>query len=224
VEVRRFNLKLKILNAFPGLGGNRRLWGDRHEVTAVEYNLSIAKFYQDHFKNDNVVIGCAFEYILNNYKEFDFIWASPPCPSHSRARFWNASGDDSVCKPVYPDFRLYELVTFLKHYFKGLWCVENVKPFYEPLMNPKQVGRHLFWSNFNILPFNKKDADCTNGKIEDWEELHGFDISEYKFDDVRRDKVLRNCVNPDLGNHILECAIDINSMREKEKTQQLTFL
>jgi site-specific DNA-cytosine methylase len=28
----------------------------------------------------------AKEYLLENYKNFDFIWASPPCQTHSRIR------------------------------------------------------------------------------------------------------------------------------------------
>ena len=27
---------MKILNLYSGIGGNRKLWGDEHEVTAVE--------------------------------------------------------------------------------------------------------------------------------------------------------------------------------------------
>ena len=45
---------------------------------------------------------------------------------------------------------LYEEILFLKHHFKGKWVVENVKPYYEPLIKPQILERHCFWSNFEI--------------------------------------------------------------------------
>jgi site-specific DNA-cytosine methylase len=74
---------MKILNLYAGIGGNRKLWGDEHEVTAVENNEKIAKIYKDLFPKDQVIIADAHEYLLEHHKEFDFIWSSPPCPTHS---------------------------------------------------------------------------------------------------------------------------------------------
>jgi len=73
---------MKILNLYCGIGGNRKLWGDEHEITAVEHDPNIAKIYQDFFPNDKMIVGDAHQYLLDHYKEFDFIWSSPPCPSH----------------------------------------------------------------------------------------------------------------------------------------------
>jgi DNA (cytosine-5)-methyltransferase 1 len=203
---------MKVLNLYAGLGGNRKLWKDV-EVTAVENNESIAKFYKDHFPGDIVIIADAHQYLLEHYSEFDFIWSSINCPSHSRARFW-ASVSNKRYKPIFPDMKLYEEILFLKHYFKGLWVVENVNPFYEPLINPSvKIGRHLFWSNFYIKQINVKEACINRGNITEWQELHGFDISGYKFTS-RRDKILRNCVNPELGLHILNCAINKESVTQ----------
>jgi len=39
---------MKIYNGYAGIGGNRKLWGPEHEITAVELNPDIAKIYQDH--------------------------------------------------------------------------------------------------------------------------------------------------------------------------------
>lgn len=33
---------MKILNLYAGIGGNRKLWGDDHEITAVEIESKIA--------------------------------------------------------------------------------------------------------------------------------------------------------------------------------------
>ena len=64
--------KLKILNLYAGIGGNRKLW-KKVEVIAVEMNPEIAKVYQDFFPKDKVIIEDAHEYLLKHYKEFDFI-------------------------------------------------------------------------------------------------------------------------------------------------------
>jgi len=208
---------MRALNLYAGLGGNRKKWGGV-EVTAVEMNPSIAKFYSDHYPNDKMIVGDAHKYLLNNYQEFDFIWSSVNCPSHSRARFWAAKG--GKFNAVFPDMKLYEEILFLEHYFKGKWVVENVKPFYTPLLTPKvEIGRHLFWSNFRIRKTEFVEADIKDGNIGEWQSLHGIDISGYNFT-TRKDKLLRNCVHPDLGKYILDCA---NNVREvnSESQQQL---
>lgn len=213
---------MKILNLYSGLGGNRKLWSNEHQVTAVENDPSVAQFYADHFPNDIVIVGDAHEYLLHHYHEFDYIWSSPPCPSHSRARFWASRPNDKV-KPIYPDMRLYEEILFLKNYFDGKWSVENVVPYYDPLIDPtRKLGRHLFWCNFELIKFDSNDADCTGGDVQEWQELHGFDISSYKFDQ-RRDKILRNCVEPELGRHVLECAINIEEVKTNLKQMELAL-
>ncbi|HEC40865.1 MAG TPA: DNA cytosine methyltransferase, partial [bacterium] len=84
---------MKILNLYAGIGGNRKLWGDKHEIIAIEIDPKIAAIYQDLFPNDKVIIADAHQYLLEHFKEFDFIWSSPPCPSHSRTNtFLHAQG------------------------------------------------------------------------------------------------------------------------------------
>ncbi|MFA6897226.1 MAG: hypothetical protein WCQ96_03000 [Patescibacteria group bacterium] len=64
---------MKILNLYCGIGGNRKLWGNEHEITAVENNPQIAKIYQDFFPNDKVIVGDAHEYLLEHFKEFEIL-------------------------------------------------------------------------------------------------------------------------------------------------------
>ena len=140
---------MKILNLYACLGGNRYKWNevkDDIEVTAVELDPEIAKLYQERFPQDKVVVADAHQYLLDHYKEFDFIWSSPPCPTHSTFQITMKTKR----KMKYPDLKLYEEILFLKHFYNGKYCVENVMPFYEPLIAAKKRGRHLFWTNFNI--------------------------------------------------------------------------
>jgi len=197
----------KVLNLYAGIGGNRKLWTDC-EVTAIELNPEIAKIYQDFFPDDKVIVADAHQYLLDHFKEFDFIWSSISCPSHSRARYWSAKGNDRVSE-VFPDLKLYEEIIFLDNYFTGKWIVENVVPYYKPLISPSvKIGRHLFWASFQINKTNFKDADIKHGNINEWQKLHGFNISEYKIKN-RKDQILRNCVNPELGLYIFNRAQNI---------------
>jgi len=199
---------MKILNLYAGIGGNRKLWeSGEHEITSVEYREDIADVYRYYFPKDTLVIGDAHQYLLDHYKEFDFIWASPPCQTHSRARMWGFKNNEKV-ETKYPDMKLYQEIIFLKHYFNGLWIVENVDPFYKPLIAPeRKMGRHLFWSNFPIRGMhNIKEADINRGTRQEWSELHGFDLTNFKIK-TRKDQIYRNCVHPDTGLHILNCAL-----------------
>lgn len=205
---------MKILNLYAGIGGNRKLWGNKHKITAVENDPNIAQAYKKIFPKDEVIIGDAHQYLLDHYKEFDFIWSSPPCPTHSRARFGLGVGSGKV-KGVYPDMRLYQEIIFLEKHFKGSWCVENVQAYYKPLIQPQVVGRHWYWTNFEITPMKTKAPVLTaisNNKYtrsavraatyKEFEKFYGFKLSKYKGFDKRL--VLRNCVEPEVGLHILK--------------------
>lgn len=194
--------KLKVLNLYAGIGGNRKLWGDEFEVTAVEFDSNIANVYKDLYTNDTVIIGDAHEYLLNNYKKFDIVWASPPCQSHSSFR-QNIGVRFRGVKPIYPDMKLYQEIIFLQYNFKGKYVVENVKPYYKSLIPATcELQRHLFWANFDITNKEFEKDNIRSSNIDDLEELHGFDLSKYKLPNKRQ--VLRNCVSPSVGLHIID--------------------
>lgn len=190
---------MKILNLYAWIGWNRKLW-DWHEITAVEFNPDIAKVYQDLYPNDIVIVWDAHQYLLDHYKEFNFIWSSPPCQSHSSFRH-NICVRFRGTPPKYPDMKLYEEIVFLQHYATCKWVVENVKPYYTPLIPCKLIQRHLFWSNFDIPDFEVKKDNIRTAQIADLEKHHWFDLSKYKLPNKRQ--ILRNCVYPEVGKHIL---------------------
>ena len=199
---------MKILNLYACLGGNRYKWtpnGNEHDITAVEFDPELARMYQERFPNDTVIITDAHQYLLDNYKDFDFIWSSPPCPSHSRARYWGSKGGQ--CKVKYPDLDLYKEIILLKYYFNGKWIVENVVPYYEPIITPsKKLGKHLFWSNFVIPEF--KTISAHYEKQVEIESFHNINLSEYKGKQSKK-KIARNMVHFDTGKKILDTALGI---------------
>jgi len=190
---------MKGLNLYTGIGGNRKLWKDV-EVTAVEMNPDIAKIYQDFFPEDTVIVGDAHAYLLEHYKEFDFIWASPPCPTHSRM---NTMQVPQGMNPRYPDMKLYQEVLLLKHWFKGKWCVENVVSYYKPLIKPTEIASHYFWSNFFIGFLPKTRRFILRNELEERKKILDFDLSKYNLKNTFEKTILCNCTESEVGLHIL---------------------
>ncbi len=193
---------LRILNLYAGIGGNRKLWGNKHKITAVELDPEIARIYEGFFPQDKVIVDNAHLYLLKHYNEFNFIWSSPPCQTHSSFRH-NICVRFTGTKPEYPDMRLYQEILFLKHYFKGKYVVENVKPYYRPLIEPANIlQRHLFWTNFKLADMDFKKSKLRAIQIPQLSKLYGFDLSSYKLSNKRQ--VLRNCVLPELGKYVFD--------------------
>lgn len=218
---------MKILNLYACLGGNRYKWDEVAdvEVTAVEWDEELAKLYQKRFPNDKVIVADAHQYLLDHYKYFDFIWSSPPCPTHSRARGWNTK-----LKTVYPDMKLYEEILLLETIskgkdarFKGKYVVENVIPYYEPLIPANKRGRHLYWTNF-LLPnvLSNRHITISQGKDEVKKlcKFHDYDFYTYKGKQPTN-KIARNLVDYEAGKTILETAVGI--MRKQNENQLEMF-
>jgi len=213
---------MKILNLYACLGGNRYKWDEVTDiqVTAVELDPECARLYQDRFPNDTVIVTDAHQYLLGHYKEFDFIWSSPPCPTHSRARYWGVGANGK--NPIYPNMSLYQEILFLQHHFKGKYVVENVIPYYEPLIPAKKRGRHLYWTNFNlpnILSKRKVKISEGSNEVKNLCAFHDYDFFKYKGSQPTN-KIARNLVDYEAGKTILETVLGIT---RKENVKQQTI-
>ena len=215
--------KYKILNLYACLGGNRYKWdevADNLEITAVELDPDLARMYQERFPNDTVIIADAHQYLLDHYKEFDFIWSSPPCPTHSKIRITQKTRDTFI--PKFPDMKLYEEIIFLDNHFDGKYCVENVTPYYTPLISAKKRGRHLYWTNFNLPnSLNERKLGgilCT--MIDEHKKLEVFHDIKVKASVGGYRDVLRNLVDYEAGKTIFETVLEI---QKKQDTKQITM-
>lgn len=113
-----------------------------------------------------------------------------------------------------------EIIMLSNNWFKGKWVIENVIPYYEPLVKPSiEIDRHYFWCNFHVPRINVKsekpisEQTGTNGR-------YGFNL---KGVDIKADKrqVLRNLVDPEIGLHFFNSAQSI--VMEKELEQVTLF-
>ncbi len=211
---------MKILNLYACLGGNRYKWGDEHEITAVEWDEELARMYQERFPNDNVIVADAHQYLLDHYKEFDFIWSSPPCPTHSTFQF----SMKNKRKMQYPDMKLYEEIIFLDNFFNGKYVVENVISYYKPLIQHKKRGRHFYWTNF-FIPHElneRKAPTMTRNKNEllKWIDFYNYDFNKYRGQQDKR-RLARNMVDYNVGKTILDTAMGIN---KKMNIEQVSLL
>jgi DNA (cytosine-5)-methyltransferase 1 len=219
---------MKILNLYACLGGNRYKWDEvakeaniKIEVTAVELDEEAARLYQERFPNDKVIVADAHQYLLDNFKQFDFIWSSPPCPSHSKVRVTQKTRENF--KFIYPDLKLYEEIIFLDNFFSGKYVVENVTPYYEPLVSGQKRGRHLYWTNFtlpNDLKERKLDGILTNMKdeVSVLSKFHDYDFRKYKGKQSVQ-KMARNLVDYEAGRTIFEIALGIVSKKDSNQIE-----
>jgi DNA (cytosine-5)-methyltransferase 1 len=217
---------MKILNLYACLGGNRNNWdkvakeaGIHLEVTAVELDPRISKMYKYRFPQDKVITTDAHKYLLENYKEFDFIWSSPPCPTHSK--MMKATKHDLA---YFPDMKLYEEIIFLDNFFKGKYVVENVVSYYKPLIQPYKSTRHYYWANFVItnadnVPKLKDSSRANRDTIADYLGFNYPGENIYLNGGHDPAKILRNCVHPLEGEHIFRLALNIHKQNKTTQTE-----
>jgi len=211
---------MKILNLYACLGGNRYKWNEVKEdieVTAVELDKELAGLYQERFPNDNVIVADAHKYLLDHYKEFDFIWSSPPCPTHSRL----VQSNKTKIKMKFPDMKLYEEILFLKHLYNGKYVIENVIPYYDPLIPAQKRHRHLYWTNFNLPNvLTNREARISTGtsEVKKLCEFHDYDFYKYKGNQPTN-KIARNLVDYEAGKTIFETALGIIKKQNINQTE-----
>ena len=121
-------------------------------------------------------------------------------------------------KMHYPDMKLYEEVIFLDNYFNGKYVVENVIPYYEPLIPAKQRHRHLYWSNFNLPNILSSRASPDFSRIKDvvdtMAKFHDYNFRNYKGEQMLY-KIARNLVDYEAGKTILQAAIGVKVNRKQ---------
>jgi len=197
----------KVLNLYAGVGGNRLRWPSDIEVTAVELDPQIAGVYSDLFPQDTVIIKDGHQFLLENYMNFDFVWSSPPCQTHSQIRYnigFLANRKYKKVEAAYPDMNLYQEIIMLKYYCQNKWVVENTIPYYEPLIPGIKTGGHIWWSNFNITQIEHGSRNHRGGTVETLQDRKQINLDKYNIGNKRQ--ILRNCVEPEIGLHVFNCA------------------
>jgi DNA (cytosine-5)-methyltransferase 1 len=208
---------MNVLNLYAGIGGNRVDWPATWNITAVEIDTDIAKIYVKRFPADTLIVGDALKYCEKHFAEFDFIWSSPPCPTHGQYRH-NVGVLAKGYAPIMPDMSLYAQIIFLKQYAPKWWLVENVKPYYEPLIAPTVIlQRHLAWSNLPI-----KNFKAPASKIRSRNSLDSFDdLADFvKGTNIRNKRqVLRNCVSREVSEYVAQVVEQASSASPEPKEE-----
>lgn len=199
--------ELRVLNAYAGIGGNRHLWPASWKVTAVEYDERVAAEYARRYPDDVVLVEDAHAVVMERAAEFDAVWTSPPCPTHSRLAL-NVAKRKGI-EPT-PDPRLWEEIKHLSAN-AARYVVENVHTYYVPPIAPDVVtARHYYWTSnapmfltpANVLPVSGRMVGLTADAIA---ESYGLPLLPPGSVADRR-KAMRNAVLPHEGLEIAQAA------------------
>ncbi len=108
-----------------------------------------------------------------------------------------------------------------RKYRYALWRIwDNSKPYYDPLIKPDIIiDRHFYWCNFKIGLFKEpeKRTDLNNMKKRDLCNWLGVPIdipNIYIGANHCNIQILRNCVHPETGLHILNRALEIKTQSD----------
>lgn len=224
---------MKILNLFAGLGGNRQNWNG-HSIISIEINPGVAKLYQELYPDDIVLNMDVFDYLRekeNNLKDFDFIWASPPCQSHSHMQLFTRHNNNYP--PIPRLDQTIGLIIWLNKFYNNKFVVENVIPWYGLIdlrfnnIFKVKLDRHIFYSNFKIQSkkFRSRGSEG-HGKIGGLMRMKGSELCNFHNLDISiidklkglqesgndHLKVLRNLCNSELGDYILKQSLKENTL------------
>ena len=100
---------------------------------------------------------------------------------------------------------LYQEIILLQQWHNGKYVIENVIPYYDPLIKPNTIlHRHSIWCNFYIRPrkYPKMQTCKARAEREFLQKELGFNLDKYTGIDKRL--LLRNCVLPQMGKDIFD--------------------
>ena len=187
---------MKILDLFAGPGGTAKGF---HSVKsglqyfAVENDLDTLNLHKENNPSSICIFGDAYQW-LDRLEKYDFVWISPPCTTHSRAMLYHKN--KSSWKE--PDNRLWDIINLVLK-LKTAAVVENVVPWYKPKIKPTcKISRHLFWSNFRIIPFKISEPSKKHKYMyrKDWEQYHNMIFNNRK--------QARNCLKSEIAAEIFK--------------------
>jgi len=121
----------------------------------------------------------------------------------------------------YPDMSLYQEIIFLDKLYDGKYVVENVIPYYEPLIPAKKRHRHLYWCNFNLPNvLTIREARISTGlqEVKKLCEFHDYDFYKYKGKQPIN-KIARNLVDYEAGKTILDTVMGIRKKQIENQTE-----
>ena len=164
---------MRVLDLYAGLGGTdkgiRKVAAEKNieiDYYAIEIDPIICQAHKKNNPETNVICADVKDW-LDKVTEFDFVWASPPCQSHSKL---NKTNEGKGLEPRLIDWDLWHLIDFLSRK-QTKYVVENVKPYYICPFKPNfSLDRHYFWTNLKLVPFTyqkKPNKKWQNIEVKD---------------------------------------------------------